>query len=65
MTVLLLGLCGDPARAAVPRLLALYEQADPAERASIRQALNRIEPSACARLPSDAGPDSRGKADVP
>ena len=65
MTVLLLGLCGDQARPAVPRLLALYEQAGGPERTSIRQALKRIDPAAGARLPADAGPESGGRADGP
>ena len=65
MTILLLGFCGEAARPAVPRLLTLYKEAGPTERAAIRQALNRIDPAAGARLPVDAGLEPEGKGDGP
>lgn len=65
MTALLLGLCGDQARPAVPRLLKLCEEAGWSDRASIRQALNRIDPAVGARLPADTGPASENQADGP
>jgi len=62
---LLLGLCGDQARPAVPRLLALYEQAGGPERTSIRQALKRIDPAAGGRLPADQQSGTREKVEFP
>jgi hypothetical protein len=63
MTVLLLGLCGEAARPAVPRLRQLYEQSGAVERRPIQAALQRIDPAAATRLPADDGVDvdsSRG-----
>jgi hypothetical protein len=52
MTVLILGLCGDRARPAVPLLLQFHEQSDDWARKTIRAALNRIDPAEAAKLSS-------------
>jgi hypothetical protein len=63
MTILLLGLCGEAARPAVPHLLTLHQRAAPAERALIRQALLRIDPLAAVQLPEEGRAGSELKPD--
>jgi hypothetical protein len=53
MTILLLGLCGERARAAAPPLLHLYPRSDPWLQETIRAALKRIDPASCATLPPE------------
>ncbi len=56
MTILLLGLCGEAARPAVPALLKFYETADPSERAMLRAVLDHIDPAATSRLGGGVSP---------
>jgi hypothetical protein len=53
MTVLLLGLCGDKARPALPLLLRLHAQSDPWTQKTIRAVIRRIDPQVRAGLPPD------------
>jgi hypothetical protein len=53
MTVLVLGLCGDQARPAVPLLLRFHAQSDAWTRKTIRAALKGIDPGAWANLPPE------------